>query len=107
MSMSNEQVDMLGNLGIITPPKVPKLVQTFHPKEGYVLNYLILKLNHDLGMKILLFRQSHWMAPFVDLKTRLRKTAVNKFNDKFYQLIVYSAFGKTMESKLGRKNLEV
>ena len=112
-AMSNEQVDMLGKLGITTLPKMPKLLQTLHPKENYVLHYLTLKLYQELGMKIthlgkvLQFRQSHWMAPFVDLNTRLRKTAVNKFQENFYKLIVISAFSKTMESKLGRKKLEI
>ena len=45
-AMSNEQVDLLGKLGITTLPKVPKLLQTLHPKEGYVLHYLTLKLYH-------------------------------------------------------------
>ena len=45
-AMSNEQVDMLGKLGITTLPKVPKLLQTLHPKEGCVLHYLTLKLYH-------------------------------------------------------------
>ena len=104
----NEQVDMLGKLGINTPPKVPKLPQTLHPKEGYVLHYLTLKLYHELGMKIthlgkvLQFRQSHWMAPFVELNTRLRKAALNNFQENFYKLIVNSAISETMESKLGR-----
>ena len=111
--MSNEQVDMLGKLGITTLPIVPKFLQTLHPKQGYVLHYLTLKLYHDLGMKIthlgkvLQFRQSHWMAPFVDLNTRLRKVAVNIFQEKFYKLIFNPAFGKTMESKLERKKLEI
>ena len=112
-AMSNELVDMLGKLRITTLPKVPKLLQTLHPKEGYVLHYLTLKLYHELGMKIthlgkvLQFRQSHWMAPFVDLNTRLRKAAVNNFQENFYKLIVNSAFGKTMESNSGRKKLEI
>ena len=64
-----------------------------------------MKITH-LG-KVLQFHQSHWMAPFVDLNTRLRKAAVNKFQENFYKLIVNSAFGKTMESKLGTKKLEI
>ena len=104
---------MFGKLETTTLPKMPKLLQTLHPKEGYVLHYLTLKLYHELGMKIthlgkvLQFRQSHWMAPFVDLNTRLRKAAVNKFQENFYKLIVNSTFGKTIESKLGRKKLEI
>ena len=46
-ALCNEQVDMLGNLGITLLPKVPKLLQTFHPKEGLVLHYLTVKLYHS------------------------------------------------------------
>ena len=112
-AMSNEQVDMLGKFGITTLSKVLKLLQTLHPKEGYILHYLTLKLYHELGMKIihlgkfLQYRQSHWMANFVDLNTRLRKAAINKFQENFYKLNANSAFSKTMESKLERKKLKI
>ena len=43
----------------------------------------------------------------MDLNTRLRMSARNKFEENFYKLIVNSAFEKTMESKLGRKKLEI
>ena len=104
---------MLGEMGVTSLPKVPKLVQTLDPKEGYVLFYLTLKLYIELGLKItklikvLKFRQGRWMEHFVDLNTRLRMSARNKFEENFYKLIVNSAFGKTMESKLGRKKLEI
>ena len=51
--------------------------------------------------------QGRWMEPFGDLNTQLRMSARNKFEENFYKLIVNSAFGKTMESKLGRKKLEI
>ena len=111
--LSNEQIQMFGELGVTSLPKVPKLVQTLDPKEGYVLHYLTLKLYIELGLrvtkliKVLKFRQGRWMEPFVDLNTRLRMSARNKFEKNFYKLIVNSAFGKTMESKLGRKKLEI
>ena len=100
---------MLGEMGVTSLPKVPKLVQTLDPKEGYVLHYLTLKLLElDLKVtkliKVLKFRQGRWMEPFVDLNTRLRMLARNKIEENFYKLIVNSAFGKTMELKLGRKN---
>ena len=99
---------MLGEMGVTSLPKVPKLVQTLDPKEGYVLHYLTIKLYIKLGLrgkliKVLKFRQGRWMEPFVDLNTQLRMSACNKFEENFYKLIVNSAFGKTMESKLGRK----
>ena len=111
--LSNEQIQMLGEMGVTSLPKVPKLVQTLDPKEGYVLHYLTLKLYIELGLrvtkliKVLKFRQGRWMAPFVDLNTQLRMSARNKFEENFYKLIVNSAFGKTMKLKLGRKKLEI
>ena len=111
--LSNEQIQMLGEMGVTSLPKVPKLVQTLDPKEGYVLHYLTLKLYIELGLrvtkliKVFEFRQGRWIEPFHDLNTQLRMSARNKFEKKFHKLIVNSAFGKTMESKLGRKKLEI
>ena len=47
------------------------------------------------------------MKPFKDLNTRLKMLARNNFEENFYKLIVNSAFGKNMKSKLGRKKLEI
>ena len=57
--------------------------------------------------KVLQLRESHWIAPFVYLNSRQRKAAVNKLKENFYKIIVSSAFGRTMESKLGRNELEI
>ena len=100
-------------MGVTSLPKLPKLVQTLDPKEGYVLHYLTLKLYIELGLRVtklievLKFSQGRWMEPFVALNTDLRTSAGNKFEENFYKLIVNLAFGKTMESKLGRKKLEI
>ena len=93
---------MLGEMGVTSLSKVPKLIQTLNLKEGYDLHFLTLKLYIELGLKttkltkVLKFRQGRWMEPFVDLNTRLRMSARNKFEENFYKLIVNSAFGKTM-----------
>ena len=94
-------------------PKVAKLLQILHPREGYDLHYLTLKLYHELGRNtthlgsVLQISQNHWKVPFVDLNTHLKKAAVNKFQENNYKLIVISAFGKTMKSMLERKKLEI
>ena len=78
----------VGKLGITTFAKVPKLLQTLHPKESYVLQYCTLEFYHELKMKIihlgksLQFRQSQGMAPFVDLINQLQKTAASEFQEK-------------------------
>ena len=65
--LTNEQIQMLGEIGVTSLPKVPKLIQTLDPKEGYVLHYLTLKLNKNMGSKVtiltkfLKFRQGRWM----------------------------------------------
>ena len=57
--------------------------------------------------KVFQLRESHWRAPFVYLNSRQRKATVNTFQENFYKIIVNSAFGRTMESKLERKKLEI
>ena len=47
------------------------------------------------------------MAPLIDVNTQLRKAAKNAFDECFYELIVNSAFGKTMDSKRNWKKLTI
>ena len=50
--LRNAQIQMLGEIGVTSLPKKPKLVQTLDPKEGYVLHYLTLKLYIELGLQV-------------------------------------------------------
>ena len=50
--VSNEQIHMLAEMRVTSLPKVPKLVQTLDPEEGYVLHYLTLKIYIELGLKV-------------------------------------------------------
>jgi hypothetical protein len=80
-----------------------KLLCTLKEKNNYVLHYRNLKfyLNHGLILKkidrVLQFRQSRWLKPFIDLNTELRQKADNKFDQNFYKLIINSFFGKSIE----------
>ena len=104
---------MLGEMAITSLPKLPKLIESLQRKKGYVLHYLTLQLYVQSGVKVthfhrvLQFRQAKWISPFVELNTELRKAAKNRFQEKFYKVIVNSAFGRTMESKRNRRKLSI
>ena len=111
--LSTDQIEKLARLNVKTLPKVTKLMQTLNAKHKYVLHYLTLILYVQLGIevkqihRVLQFKQAKWLAPFVQLNTELRRNALNKFQQDFHKNQVNSAFGKTMESMLNRKKVEM
>ena len=85
---------------VTAPPLSVKLIQSLFLKTKYTLHYQTLKLYVELGLKVtkvhraLAFKQSKWLAPYVQLNTRKRKEAKSKFEENFYKLMVNSVFGK-------------
>ncbi|KAL4119986.1 hypothetical protein QTP88_012736 [Uroleucon formosanum] len=92
---------------------VRKLMVTFQRKERYVVHYMNLKQAMAHGVvvekthRVLEFRQTPWLAPYINLNTELRRRAVNKFEEQFFKDLNNSVFGKTMENMRLRFNLEL
>ena len=67
--------------------KVEKLICNIKDKVKYVMH--IKALNHGLVLKkvhrIVQLNQKHWLKPYTDKNTKLRKEAKNDFQKGFFQ----------------------
>lgn len=93
--------------------KVKKLIPNFFDKERYVVHYKTLyqALKYGLILKkihrILSFKQSKWIAPYIEQNTRRRQNSRNNFEKNLYKLLNNCIFGKSMESVEKRKDIRL
>ena len=89
---------------------INKLIPNLLPKKNYVVHYRNLKyLSQGLILekvyKILEFKQSLWMKPYIDFNTQKRKEATNEVNKNLFELLINAVYGKTMENM--RKRIKI
>ena len=84
--------------------KCKKLICSIEDKEKYVVHIRALKqaLNHGLILKkvhrVIKFNQRAWLKPYIDMNTKYRIEAKNKFEKNFIKIMINSVFGKTIEN---------
>ena len=93
--------------------KVKKLTPNLGDKYRYVVHIRVLDqaLKHELVLKrvhrVIKFRQSAWLRPYIELNTKLRTIATNDFEKDFFKLMNNSVFGKTMENVRKHRNINL
>ena len=84
--------------------KCNKLICHFDDEKNYVVHIKALKqaLNYGLILKkvhrVIQFNQKAWLKPYVDMNTKLRTEAENKFIKYFFKVMNNAVFGKAMEN---------
>ena len=90
-----------------------KLIPNLSNKTKYVCHYRNLQfyVNHGLIVtkihRILAFKQSRWLKPWIDYCTTKRMTARSDFESDLAKLQANATFGKTMEQVRHRVNIRL
>ena len=93
--------------------KVEKLIPNLRNKKNYIVHYRNLQFYLSKGLKLktihraLEFSQSNWLEPYIAFNTQKRAKAKNAFEKDFFKLANNSVFGKTMENKRKRCNIQL
>lgn len=84
--------------------KMKKLILDLTDKKNYICHYAYLQvaLKHGLVLKkvhrVMSFKQSKWLKPYVDFNTEKRSKARNSVEKDFFKLMVNAIFGKMIEN---------
>ena len=82
---------------------VEKLILNLKDKEKYGVHIRLLKFYLEQGLvlkeihRVLRFKQSCWLQPYVMFNTEKRKQCSTDFEKDFFKLMNNAPYGKTME----------
>ncbi len=97
-------------MGQATRHSAKKLTATFNPRKKYLVHgenlkyYLRKGLRLDKIHRIIKFKQSRFIQPFIEKCTRMRSQAATKAEQDLWKLICNSLYGKFIES--GEKRMD-
>ena len=111
--LSGKQIEINRAYKMSRNSKVAKLVPNLMPKRHYICDYLNLKFYLEHGMKlvkihrVIRYRQSRWLAPYIKKNQDLRMHAVNDFEKDFFKLMNNAVYGKTCENLKKRSDIRL
>ncbi|KAL4083532.1 hypothetical protein QTP88_028848 [Uroleucon formosanum] len=109
----HNDLPFLLNSGIPRGSKIRKLVATLESKERYIVHCRNLKQAMANGLKVkkvyrvLQFKQSKWLAKYINLNSGMRKKAMNQFEIDFYKLMNNSVFVMSLYRKMMRSRIKM
>ncbi len=92
---------------------VEKLLLTLQDKEKYVVHIRMLQWYLKQGLKlkkihrVISFKQSAWLEPYIKFNTEKRKQAKTDFEKDFFKLMNNAPYGKTMEDVQNHMDFEL
>ena len=90
-----------------------KLICDQYNKTEYICRYRNLKFYLRKGMvitkfhRVLQFKQSKWLKPYIDFNTEQRNKAESECEKNFYKLMNNSFYGKTIEDVRKRQDIHL
>ena len=90
-----------------------KLIPILLDKERYACHYRNLQFYIKRGLqlmqihRVLAFRQTRWLAPYIAVYSELRAQAMFAFEKDFFKLLNNSVFGKTCENATKRNDIRL
>ena len=86
---------------------VEKLILNLKDKDKYVVHIRLLRFYLEQGLvlkdihRVIRFKQSAWLQPYIEFNTSKRKEATTDFGKDFFKLMNNAPYGKTMEDVKG------
>ncbi|CAC5403552.1 unnamed protein product [Mytilus coruscus] len=108
--LSNYQLNLLGNKPL---GNEEKLFLTGKDKKKYIVHYKVLKDYIKLGMKVtkvyktISFKESDWLAKYINFNTEQRTKSKSDFEKDLWKLMNNSFYGKTLEDIRGRSEIKL
>ena len=111
--ISDQQVEIARSYNIARNCTTTKLMPNLMNKRYYVCDYMNLKFYIEHGLiligvhRVIRYRQSKWLMPYIQLNSLLRKNATQEHEKELFKLMNNATYGKTCENVTKRSDIRL